>query len=72
MTLERSHITLGIHCGYSHDSGVALMRDGQILACIGEERLSRVKKDPAFPFKAIERLPALTGIPFSLIDTGCP
>jgi len=44
-------ITLGIHDG--HTATACIMRDGQILACISEERLNRIKEYGGFPEKAI-------------------
>lgn len=49
----KKNIVLGVHCGYLHDSGAALIVDGQIKAAIAEERVSRVKKDNGFPMGAI-------------------
>jgi len=41
--------------GTGHDTGVALVeRDGTIVAAVSEERLSRVKMDGGFPFRALE------------------
>ena len=43
--------------GYSahyHDSAAAIVRDGQVIAAVAEERLSRVKHDASFPIQAIE------------------
>jgi carbamoyltransferase len=44
---------LGIACFY-HDSAVALLKDGQLIAAAMEERFSRKKHDNNFPQKAIE------------------
>ena len=44
---------LGISCFY-HDSAACLLRDGQIIAAVQEERFSRKKHDPRFPRKAIK------------------
>lgn len=44
---------LGISCFY-HDSAVALLKDGQLVAAAMEERFSRKKHDNGFPHKAIE------------------
>jgi carbamoyltransferase len=44
---------LGIAC-YYHDSAVALIQDGQLVAAAMEERFSRKKHDNSFPKKAIE------------------
>ncbi|TET38896.1 MAG: hypothetical protein E3J72_01870 [Planctomycetota bacterium] len=42
---------LGISCFY-HDSAAALVRDGDILAAVQEERFTRKKHDPSFPKNA--------------------
>jgi len=44
---------LGISAFY-HDSAVALLRDGDIVAAASEERFTRIKGDPAFPARALE------------------
>ena len=44
--------TLGISC-YYHDSAVALLRDGHVIAAVEEERFTRVKFDDSFPANAI-------------------
>ena len=46
---------LGISC-YFHDSAITLIRDGEIIFAIQEERLSRKKHDSGFPFKSISKL----------------
>ncbi|MCH9035274.1 MAG: carbamoyltransferase [Planctomycetes bacterium] len=46
-------IVLGISC-YYHDSGAALVKDGQLIAAAEEERFSRKKHDSDFPELAIE------------------
>ena len=43
---------LGISAFY-HDSAAALVRDGEIIAAAQEERFSRKKHDPGYPFNAI-------------------
>ncbi len=43
---------LGISCFY-HDSAVALLRDGDLVAAADEERFSRIKHDYGFPEQAI-------------------
>lgn len=53
MTLERRSLNiLGISSFY-HDSAACLVRDGDIVAAVQEERFSRVKHDPRFPENAI-------------------
>src|SRR5439155_7497778 len=44
---------LGISAFY-HDSAVALVRDGEIVAAAQEERFTRIKHDFAFPRQALE------------------
>ncbi len=44
---------LGISAFY-HDSAAALISDGKIIAAAQEERFSRKKHDPSYPFNAIE------------------
>ncbi len=45
-------IILGIHAG--HDSSAAIIKDGQIIADVQEERFSRVKHSANIPIKSIE------------------
>lgn len=52
--MKGSHfLVLGIHDG--HNAGSALLKDGQIVAAMCEERISRQKNDPGYPKKAISR-----------------
>jgi carbamoyltransferase len=44
---------LGISAFY-HDSAVALLRDGEIVAAAQEERFTRRKHDPRFPTQAVD------------------
>ena len=44
---------LGISAFY-HDSAAALIKDGKIVAAAQEERFSRKKHDPEYPFNAIK------------------
>jgi carbamoyltransferase len=39
--------------GYSHDSAVALVQDGEVVAAVAEERLSRVKHQGGIPHRAV-------------------
>jgi len=47
-----SKAVLGISAFY-HDAAAAIVRDGEILAAVQEERFSRIKHDPRFPHNAI-------------------
>jgi carbamoyltransferase len=44
---------LGISCFY-HDAAAALLKNGQLVAAVQEERFSRIKHDPGFPARAIK------------------
>ncbi|HGF7520823.1 TPA: carbamoyltransferase [Vibrio cholerae] len=46
---------LGISC-YYHDSAVALLKNGEIVSAMQEERFSRLKQDSSFPKLALSRL----------------
>src|SRR5438094_3584773 len=46
-------VSLGINYSQSHDSSACVVRGGELLCAIAEERLSRVKHDARFPVQAI-------------------
>jgi carbamoyltransferase len=46
-------VILGISAFY-HDSAAALIKDGEILAAVQEERFSRVKNDERFPVRSVD------------------
>ncbi|NVK25852.1 MAG: carbamoyltransferase [Gammaproteobacteria bacterium] len=48
-----SKTILGISA-YYHDSAASIVRDGEIIAALQEERFTRLKHDPRFPKRAIE------------------
>lgn len=58
---------LGLSAFY-HDSGAALIEDGNIIAAVQEERFTRVKHDSGFPVKSIEYCLKQAGIKASDID----
>ena len=58
---------LGISCFY-HDSAVALLKDGQIIAAAQEERFTRKKHDPAFPSQAVKYCLKQAGISINEVD----
>ena len=45
---------LGISC-YYHDSAACLIKDGEIISAIQEERISRIKHDSSFPKKLYKK-----------------
>ncbi len=60
------HTILGIWDG--HDAGAALVRDGQILAAVNEERLTRRKLEVGFPRLAVPCCLDLAGVTPGAID----
>ncbi len=46
-------ISLGINYSQMHDSSACIVRDGELLFAVAEERLSRAKHDARFPVLAI-------------------
>ena len=58
---------LGISC-FFHDAAAALLRDGQLVAAVEEERFTRKKHDPEFPFNAIRHVLAAGGIESADLD----
>jgi carbamoyltransferase len=58
---------LGISAHY-HDSAAALLVDGDLVAAVQEERLSRHKNDAAFPVGAIEHCLERAGIEAEQLD----
>lgn len=58
---------LGISAHY-HDAAAALIVDGRLVAAIQQERLSRIKNDPALPLDAAEACLAEAGIDGPALD----
>ena len=46
-------LTLGINYSQMHDSSACIVRDGELLFAVAEERISRAKHDARFPGNAI-------------------
>lgn len=53
---------------YYHDSAAALVRDGDVVACVQEERFTRKKHDAAFPLNALRYCLAEAGVEPADID----
>ncbi len=51
--MKQPQYILGISAFY-HDSAACLLEDGDVVAAVSEERLTRKKGDPAFPARAVE------------------
>ena len=41
---------------FYHDSAICMINDNTVVACLQEERFSRIKHDSSFPLKALEKL----------------
>jgi carbamoyltransferase len=64
-------ITLGINYTRTHDSSACLVRDGELLFAVAEERLSRVKHDGRFPRNAVRACLDFCKIQPDQIDEVC-
>ena len=60
-------IILGISA-FVHDSAACLIRDGELIANVEEERLNRVKHTEAFPVNAIDFVLARGGVRLADVD----
>jgi len=65
---------LGIH-GFSatskqhlHDTGAAIIKDGEVIAAVNEERMTRIKTDGSFPFETIKTIFEITNLTPKDID----
>ena len=65
---------LGLH-GFSsesdynlHNTGVAIINDGEIIAAVDEERYSRIKIDGSFPHKSLADIYEISNISANEID----
>ena len=63
-------IQLGLS-GFYHDSAAALVIDGKVIAAIEEEKLSGIKHDSSFPFKAIQWVLNYAQITIDEVDMVC-
>lgn len=63
-------IQLGLS-GFYHDSAAALLIDGKVIAAIEEEKLSGLKHDSSFPFKAIQWVLEYAQITIDEVDMVC-
>jgi carbamoyltransferase len=64
-------ITLGINYSQMHDSSACIVRDGELLFAVAEERLSRVKHDARFPELAIRACLEFAGVRAEQLDELC-
>jgi carbamoyltransferase len=59
-------IILGI--ADNHDSGAALVIDGQLVGAVNQERIDRTKNSSAFPWGAIDQLMTTHGVAYEDVD----
>ena len=64
-------ITLGLNYSQMHDSSACLVRDGELLFAVAEERISRVKHDARFPALAIQACLDFVKIRADQVDEVC-
>ncbi len=58
---------LGISAFY-HDSAACILKDGKIIAAAQEERFTRIKHDPGYPYNAIEFVLKFANLRLSEVD----
>src|SRR6516225_5506090 len=64
-------LTLGINYSQMHDSSACLVRDGELLFAVAEERISRVKHDARFPQNAIRACLEYSAVGADKLDEVC-
>jgi carbamoyltransferase len=64
-------ITLGLNYNRMHDSSACIVRDGDLVVAIAEERISRIKHDSGFPRLAIQACLDLARIRADQLDEVC-
>jgi carbamoyltransferase len=64
-------ITLGLNYSQMHDSSACLVRDGELLFAVAEERISRLKHDARFPALAIQACLDFAKIKPDQVDEVC-
>jgi carbamoyltransferase len=64
-------ITLGINYSQMHDSSACLVRDGELVFAVAEERISRAKHDARFPENAIRACLNFARVKAEQLDEVC-
>jgi carbamoyltransferase len=64
-------ISIGINYSQVHDSSACIVRDGEVLFAVAEERLSRVKHDASFPALGIRACMDFAGVRADEVDFLC-
>jgi len=64
-------LTLGINYSQMHDSSACIVRDGELLFAVAEERISRLKHDARFPELAIQACLDFAKVTAAHVDEVC-
>jgi carbamoyltransferase len=64
-------LTIGVNYSQMHDSSACIVRDGELLFAVAEERISRVKHDARFPVHAIEACLGFANVRADQVDEVC-
>ena len=64
-------LTLGINYSQMHDSSACIVRDGELLFAVAEERISRIKHDAGFPKLAIQACLDFAKVSAAQVDEVC-
>ena len=64
-------LTLGVNYSQMHDSSACIVRDGDLLFAVAEERISRVKHDAGFPKLAIQACLDFAKVKAGQVDEVC-
>ena len=64
-------LTLGINYSQTHDSSACIVRNGELLFAIAEERISRLKHDACFPKNAIRACLDFANVRAEQLDEVC-
>ena len=64
-------LTVGINYSQMHDSSACIVRDGELLFAVAEERLSRLKHDARFPQLAIQACLQFAAVGAEQLDEVC-
>src|SRR6202140_497103 len=64
-------LTLGINYSQMHDSSACIVRDGELLFAVAEERISRLKHDAGFPKNAIRACLDFANVGAEQLDEVC-
>jgi carbamoyltransferase len=64
-------LVIGINYSQMHDSSACIVRDGELLFAVAEERLSRIKHDARFPLLAIQACLNFAGVKSADVDEVC-